>query len=241
MHASFWERVKDGALDTVGWIVGAGFVLLFALAIGFNFPVVRQHCLEGGGFRADVQIDSTWKVVLDTVPQDDVELCVRNSPSRELLNAVGIWDLPDPETQVKDALATSVGDVTEGGEEYLRLLIELREESDAAGAVFAEDIRAASSPQKLRAAMVGAETSASDVIAELEATTPPPEFADLHDTALEINEKTAEASRNVIAAIDSGDGDAVAAAFREFLAVTRAVRDDYRELRERIKAEAEQE
>ena len=92
--------------------------VLFALFIvsqvvffgGTGLGVVREHCLAPGSSLKEgkIQVDSRWTYVLWPpllfAPNDPNGNCIRNSPLREGLDAVGIWHLPAPEAQVREHL-----------------------------------------------------------------------------------------------------------------------------------------
>jgi hypothetical protein len=83
-------------------LVSAQFVLIAGTTMG----VVREHCLDlESSSGATVDIDSGWTYVL--LPPlmfanvDPAGGCVRNSPLREALAGVGVWDLPSAREQVR--------------------------------------------------------------------------------------------------------------------------------------------
>ena len=82
-------------------------LLFFALVLSTTTGAVREHCAdvqssERLGF---VDVDSNWTYIvwppLIFSSLDPAGYCVRNSPLREGLAAIGVWDLPSPEEQVR--------------------------------------------------------------------------------------------------------------------------------------------
>jgi hypothetical protein len=97
---------ENRALE-VAAVVG-GYVLLGLFVVGLLGlvgPVAREHCLvrEGKG-AASLQVESNWDINLGDLldPARDTDDCVRNTPLREGLSAVGIWELGSPEHQVAE-------------------------------------------------------------------------------------------------------------------------------------------
>ncbi|HEY8083316.1 MAG TPA: hypothetical protein VIE64_07150 [Solirubrobacterales bacterium] len=95
-----------------------GFLFLFAQIIfwgGTSLGVVHEYCLDEQASRAtnSVQVESSWTYILWPpfffANVDPAGRCVRNSPLREGLNAVGIWHLPSPEEQVSDHIEDQLG------------------------------------------------------------------------------------------------------------------------------------
>lgn len=87
-----------------------GFILLLPQVLlwgGTSLGVVREYCLDESASVAtkSVQVDSSWTYVvwppLLFANSDPPGRCVRNSPLREGLSAIGVWDLPSAEKQVK--------------------------------------------------------------------------------------------------------------------------------------------
>lgn len=103
------------ALTWLGALIGLLFLLAqVVLFFGSSSGVVREYCLDGNASRAtnSVQVESSWTYILwpplFLANVDPPGRCVRNSPLREALGAVGIWDLPSPEQQVKDHLESQL-------------------------------------------------------------------------------------------------------------------------------------
>jgi hypothetical protein len=102
-------REDRSALAVLGGIVG--FIFLLSQVVfwgGTSLGVVHEHCLDVGASEASrsVEVDSKWTYILwpplTFGAIDPSGRCVRNTPLREGLSAVGIWDLPSPEEQVRD-------------------------------------------------------------------------------------------------------------------------------------------
>lgn len=69
--------------------------------------MVREHCLDlDASSRAEADVDSKWTYILwpplTFANLDPAGTCVRNSPLREALGALGIWELESPEEQVRE-------------------------------------------------------------------------------------------------------------------------------------------
>jgi len=95
-----------------------GFLFLLSQIIfwsGTSLGVVREYCLDAQSSRAtnSVQVDSKWTYIvwppLVFANADPTGTCVRNSPLREGLSAVGVWSLPVPEQQVRDHIEDQLG------------------------------------------------------------------------------------------------------------------------------------
>ena len=90
-------------------LVGAFFLsgLLVVALLSVLGPVAREHCLvqEGKG-APSLHIESSWDFDLDlgnlSNPAPDTPNCVRNTPLREGLSAVGVWELGSPEQQLAE-------------------------------------------------------------------------------------------------------------------------------------------
>jgi nucleoside phosphorylase len=100
-----------GATAALTTLVGLAFLLVqLVLFFGTSFGVVHEYCFDEAASRAtnSVQVDSSWTYILwpplFLANTDPAGRCVRNSPLREGLGAIGVWDLPSPEQQVKDHL-----------------------------------------------------------------------------------------------------------------------------------------
>ncbi len=100
----------------------AGTILAACLAVSFislqiiawagtSMGVVREHCLDIEASQAlgRPQVESGWEYILfppiTFANLDPNGICVRNSPLREGLAALGIWGLPSPEEQVREHIA----------------------------------------------------------------------------------------------------------------------------------------
>lgn len=88
----------------------------FVLIAGTSFGVVREHCadLETSSRETGVDIDSGWTYIVwppfTFANIDPSGGCVRNAPAREVLDAVGIWELPPPEVQVREHVLQQLRD-----------------------------------------------------------------------------------------------------------------------------------
>ena len=90
------------------WNLGALISLaLMVFVLGTSLGVVREHCLDVPASRAAqaVVVEKHWTYVLWPpfifASADPAARCVRNSPLRQGLDAIGIWKLPSPEEQVR--------------------------------------------------------------------------------------------------------------------------------------------
>jgi len=95
------ERAFAGGAFAVAAAIVSGF--LFLVFIGLVFPVVHSYCLVDRS-ATHPRIESKWE--FNWIgggfpnPAPDTEYCVRNTPTREALSALGIWKLGSPEHQV---------------------------------------------------------------------------------------------------------------------------------------------
>jgi hypothetical protein len=88
----------------------AGFLLFSAQAVviaGTSLGVVQEHCVDLDQLRqGDREVDSRWTYILwPPLPFSAVDPaggCVRNTPLREGLAELGIWELDSPEAQVRE-------------------------------------------------------------------------------------------------------------------------------------------
>jgi hypothetical protein len=74
---------------------------------GTSFGVVREHCADLDQARRGIaEVDSGWTYTLwPPVFFSNVDPtggCVRNSPLREGLAELGVWELDSPEAQVRE-------------------------------------------------------------------------------------------------------------------------------------------
>jgi hypothetical protein len=97
-------RIAEGLAGLFGFLF---LIAQFALISGTSMGVVWEHCADiPSSFRGgSVDIDSSWTYImwppLPFANFDPPGTCVRNSPLREGLAAVGIWELETPEQQVR--------------------------------------------------------------------------------------------------------------------------------------------
>ncbi|MGH2963822.1 MAG: hypothetical protein ACRDMH_00355 [Solirubrobacterales bacterium] len=98
-----------------------GSILLFLFLLvqiifwgGTSLGVVHEHCLDSNASQASGQVvvDSHWTYILWPplffAAADPAGRCVRNTPLREGLDAIGIWSLPSPEQQVHDHIESQL-------------------------------------------------------------------------------------------------------------------------------------
>ena len=100
--------MSEGVWETIGTVVGAVLGLAFTLVVlSTSLGVVREYCLNVPASRAEhtVVVEKHWTYILWPpvvfAANDPPGRCVRNSPLRQALDAVGIWKLPTPEQQVR--------------------------------------------------------------------------------------------------------------------------------------------
>jgi hypothetical protein len=82
-------------------------VAVIGVLLDTSMGVVHEHCLDTNASKSvgAVRVDSQWTYIVwpplffDAV--DPPGRCVRNTPLREGLDAVGVWKLPAPEEQVR--------------------------------------------------------------------------------------------------------------------------------------------
>jgi hypothetical protein len=97
------------ALDAIGALIGGllGLVMTFVV-LSTSLGVVREDCLDVPATQAAqrIAVDKHWTYILwppfTLASSDPPGRCVRNSPVRQGLDAVGIWKLPTPEEQVRE-------------------------------------------------------------------------------------------------------------------------------------------
>lgn len=97
------EFVGGGALAVVTGFVGLIAVIVF---LGLVAPYVHSICVTGTARHP--RIDDHWGLYLSGAlpnPAPDSEGCIRNTPTREALSAIGIWDLGTPESQLASHLS----------------------------------------------------------------------------------------------------------------------------------------
>lgn len=100
-------RVGEG----LGAILGIAFTVLVLSA---STGVVREYCLDTNATEASgsVVVDKHWTYILwppgPFASIDPAGRCVRNSPLREALSAIGIWRLPSPSAQVRQHIASQL-------------------------------------------------------------------------------------------------------------------------------------
>jgi hypothetical protein len=89
--------------------MGAIAIVSAIVAFGAGTGFVREHCFDwvAGARTHSAVVESQW--TMRTSPPsvlaaqdgiDGAKVCVRNTPLREGLAAVGVWDLGSPEDQL---------------------------------------------------------------------------------------------------------------------------------------------
>lgn len=102
------SRFETGAAGLVAVVGGIVALIGFAVFLGAVVPVVNQHCVELADDRSSIRVDSGWTFYLTEGfpnPAPDRDACIRNTPTREALSALGIWKLESPEKQIASKLA----------------------------------------------------------------------------------------------------------------------------------------
>lgn len=121
-EAGMRERVTDGFVALGIGLVIAFQVAVFVVLIGVNTGVVREICLDERASMAAgrVEVDSGWTLILWPpfvfANIDPAGRCVRNSPLREGLSAVGVWKLPSPQEQVRQHIESQLGQAGQAGD-----------------------------------------------------------------------------------------------------------------------------
>jgi hypothetical protein len=95
-------------LTLVGGFLLSGLLVVALLSV--VGPVAREHCLVQEGKGAfSLHVESSWDFDLDlgnlSNPAPDTPNCVRNTPLREGLSAVGVWELGSAEDQLAEHTA----------------------------------------------------------------------------------------------------------------------------------------
>jgi hypothetical protein len=105
-----------GAL--IGGILG---IALTIVTLSVSSGVVREYCLDVTASQAtqSVVVDKHWTYIvwppLMFSSLDPAGRCVRNSPLRQALDALGIWKLPLPEEQVRRHVLAQLRNTGTGG------------------------------------------------------------------------------------------------------------------------------
>jgi hypothetical protein len=102
-------------LEAIGSVIAAllGLLLTFVF-LSSSLGVVREYCLNAAATRATqtVVVDKHWTYILWPplvfAGNDPPGFCVRNTPARQALDAIGIWKLPSPEEQVREHVAAQL-------------------------------------------------------------------------------------------------------------------------------------
>lgn len=220
-------RALTGAAATIG-LLGA-FALIAIQAyffIGVGVPVVREHCLTGSGPNDPLEVETRWRLAIPVLGAIDDAECVRNTPFREGLGAIGIWELDDPRRQIEAAAAARAG----GHEGYLREMIDLRREGESLGAALAE----ARTPEEVLDRLREMRAWAEELVDRKRAVEPPPELRRYHEAILSSGERALEVIDDMVEALGDGDqlayGEAVRALAEEGERSERAYRRLEREL-----------
>jgi hypothetical protein len=96
-------KVAGGAVVAV--LTGVVSVIAVVAFLGLVAPYVHKICIVEHNGRPS--IDAHWGFYLSSGlpnPAPDSEGCIRNTPTREALSALGIWKLGSPEEQIVDHL-----------------------------------------------------------------------------------------------------------------------------------------
>ena len=224
-------RVAEGAFGVLVAIAGLLFTIL---VIGSVVPVVHEHCVPESGSDASGNLDvsSSWKFTLDfPLPASDDKACVRNTPTREALSAIGIWSLGSPAEQLGEATGQSLeGKLGEGTSEYFKAVFGLRQESDR---IAEEGFKALNEAQSREEALSGWNQVLDDsraLAAKLAALTPPDSLAELHQSLLDANQSGIDAIQDLVGAIQFGSRADIAREYQQFLDYAREAQRHLREL-----------
>lgn len=222
------QRSTDEKIGRTVRGIGTGLWALGALA--FNamlvsvlfIPAAREHCVSSGQQPGTLQIDSGWTfgvppfIFEDTLEEE--QACIRNSPGREILSAVGIWPLGTPEEQfedkLKDAGAAIDGD---SGRAFVESLLELKEEAEIPLTRFERDLNRANGPGDVEAAFSELATAQRSIARRTSALgKPPKELRDVVRITIEGNLDSADAADRVVSELENGNEDSIQEALLAF-------------------------
>lgn len=105
--------IAEGVAGLVGLFLGLATMVL---SLAFGSGIVREHCLDVETSQAigGVNVDTKWTYILwpplPFASLDPPGRCVRNQPGREALDYVGVWELGEPEEQVREHAEEQVRD-----------------------------------------------------------------------------------------------------------------------------------
>jgi hypothetical protein len=110
------------ATEALGAIIGGLLGLVVSVAVfSTSLGVVREYCLNIPASQAAhaVVVDKHWTYILwpplVLSGDDPPGRCVRNTPLRQALDALGIWKLPSPEEQVRRHVVEQLQHQNAGG------------------------------------------------------------------------------------------------------------------------------
>lgn len=98
------RKAGEALVALLGFLIS---LVMFFLVASTSLGVVREYCLNTVATEAagTVVVDKHWTYILwpplVLSGNDPPGRCVRNTPIRQALDAVGIWKLPSPEEQVR--------------------------------------------------------------------------------------------------------------------------------------------
>jgi hypothetical protein len=174
------HRAVERVLELLGGLLGIALGLVF---LSTSLGAVREYCLDTKATAAShsIVVEKHWTYVLWPpfffASNDPPGRCVRNSPLREGLSAVGIWKLPSPEEQVRRHIASQLKDGAAGGSSSSGQQSDNRQRDvayvGAVSRIMAPFSRPAANPPDYAAATQKVRTA----VRQLESLAPPPVFA----------------------------------------------------------------
>ncbi len=207
-------REEYGPLSLIGAVLGviaASLLILVQTAFFMNIasPLIKEHCLKERPSGA-LTVHSRWTLRVPFYAAIDGEGCVRNSPLREGVAALGIWRLGTPEEQVEESITSRPGARGETG--YLRRLLALRLEHDADGERLGAALARARTPVQASRIVERMIASSRRALAAIRGLDPPGELARPHELGIRSTEEAIEDLDDLRSALRRRDPEAAQAA-----------------------------
>jgi len=118
----------EGAGLILGGLAGLALLVVQGVVfVGLGLPIVKEHCLTGGGPTEPLAVETGWRPAFPLFGAIDSGECVRNTLLREGLAAAGIWELDEPRGQIEPGVTSGV---PRDPADYLETMIELRREGE---------------------------------------------------------------------------------------------------------------
>lgn len=229
------QRIGAAVIGTGQFVWFVVWLAVTVLIVAASLPVAREHCTAGGGAELST-VESGWRFgippwLFDDKPVDDnASYCVRTSLSRELLSAVGVWPLGDPEDQVNDSLVQSASEAAPKAGDYVSEMLRLRKKSEEDGLAFREQLQQAQSPAEAASAFREISASQNSVADTLRALNPPPQMEEYNQAAISLNQRSADAAADVADTIENRTTPEVQAAIADYDALQRQLTRELTEL-----------